>query len=57
MRPIANTVTGEYITALGIGNVTSAENVDRSLMTYGIKDEHLTNLYRLITIFKRPICQ
>lgn len=57
MRPIVNTITGEYITALGIENVTSAENVDQSLMTYGIKDEHLTNLYRLITIFKRPIFQ
>jgi hypothetical protein len=37
---------GAYIIALATASVTAAKNEDPFLTTYGIKDEHFTNIHR-----------
>jgi hypothetical protein len=46
---------GAYIIALATASVTGAKNKDPFLTTYGIKDEHFTNIYRVVTLLKRQI--
>ena len=46
---------GAYIIALVTASVTGAKNKDPFLTIYGIKDEHFTDFYWLVTIFKRQI--
>jgi hypothetical protein len=47
--------TGAYIIALATASVTVAKNKDLFLTIYGIKDEHFTNIHRVVTLFKRQI--
>jgi hypothetical protein len=47
--------TGAYIIALDTASVTVAKNEDPFLTIYGIKDEHFTNIYRVVALLKRQI--
>jgi hypothetical protein len=46
---------GAYIIVLATANVTAAKNEDLFLTTYGIKDEHFTDIHRVVALFKRQI--
>jgi hypothetical protein len=46
---------GAYIIALVTASVTVAKNKDLFLMIYGTKDEHFTDIHRVVALFKRPI--
>jgi hypothetical protein len=46
---------GAYIIALVTASVTAAKNKDLFLTIYGTKDEHFTNIYRVVALFKRQI--
>lgn len=46
---------GAYIIALVTASVTAAKNEDPFLTIYGTKDEHFTNIYRVVALLKRQI--
>jgi hypothetical protein len=46
---------GAYIIALVTASVTAVKNKDPFLTIYGIKDEHFTNIHRVVTLLKRQI--
>jgi hypothetical protein len=47
--------TGAYIIALVTASATAAKNEDPFLTIYGTKDEHFTNIYRVVPFLKRQI--
>ena len=46
---------GAYIIALATASVIGAKNKDPFLTIYGIKDEHFTDIHRVVTLLKRQI--
>ena len=47
--------TGAYIIVVVTASVTAVKNKDPYLTTYGINDEHFTDIYRAVTFLKRQI--